>query len=127
MISLEQIRVLEQKVQAAVSRIRALSGENSTLKERLGEYEKRVAELETLVSSFKAEQDEIEAGIVAALRQLDDLEHTVGEPEKASGEAHSKAAAATNRTEPKTKSHPGQVPNAIDTPPAEASAASPPV
>lgn len=79
MISLEQIRILEQKVESAVARIRTLSTENRTLKESLERYEGRIHELESMVSSFKAEQDAIEAGIVSALQQLDDLEHTVGE------------------------------------------------
>ncbi len=79
MISLDQIRILERKVEAAVSRIRSLTQENLTLKASLESYESRIQELESMVSSFKSEQDEIEAGIVSALRQLDDLEHTVGE------------------------------------------------
>lgn len=79
MISLEQIRALEGKVHAAVSRIRALAAENATLKDRLGSYEGRIAELETLVLEFKSDQEEIEAGIVAALRHLDELEDTVSE------------------------------------------------
>jgi chromosome segregation ATPase len=93
MISLEQIHTLERKVQAAVSRIRSLAderdtltAENATLKERLESYEERVAELQTLVSAFKADQEEIEAGIVAALGHLDELEDTVSEPPEPAAE-----------------------------------------
>lgn len=82
MISLDQIRNLEHKVHAAVSRIRTLSSENATLKQRLESYEERIAELETLVSAFKADQEQIEAGIVAALSHLDELEDAVSEPDR---------------------------------------------
>lgn len=89
MISLEQIRSLENKVHTAVSRIRALSEENATLKGRLESYEQRIAELETLVSAFKADQEEIEAGIVSALKHLDELEDSVAEsPETPAGDTH---------------------------------------
>lgn len=80
MISLEQIKKLEERVLAAVERIRALSAENATLKTNLTRYEQRIDELEKLVSAFKSEQAEIEAGILSALTQLDSLEDSVTEP-----------------------------------------------
>ena len=81
MISLEQIRNLEERVHTAVTRIRTLAAENATLKQRLQSQEERIAEFETLVAAFKRDQDEIEAGIMAALRHLDELEDTVSEPD----------------------------------------------
>jgi uncharacterized phage infection (PIP) family protein YhgE len=80
MISLEQIRLLEQKVQAAVARIGQLKQENATLKEHLSSYQKRIDELEVLVDSFKADQGQIEQGILNALAQLDQLEDEVTSP-----------------------------------------------
>lgn len=80
MISLDQIKQLESRVHSAVERIRTLTAENAGLKDRLSTYENRVGELERLVSEFKSEQAEIEAGIVAALAKLDGLEDTVTEP-----------------------------------------------
>ena len=80
MISLEQIKQLETRVHSAVARIRSLSAANTTLKESLSSYEGRIDELEKLVSAFKSEQQEIEAGIIAALSQLDGLEDAVAEP-----------------------------------------------
>ena len=79
MISLEQIKQLETRVHSAVARIRSLTAENTTLKESLSDYETRIDELEKLISGFKSEQHEIEAGIVAALAQLDGLEDAVAE------------------------------------------------
>jgi len=79
MIRIEQIRELENKVHAAVSRIHALSNENDRLKESLQGYEARINDLQEQVAAFKNDQDEIEAGIVAALEHLDALEDGVGE------------------------------------------------
>ena len=79
MISLEQVKQLETRVHSAVARIRSLTAENTTLKENLSSYERRIDELEKMVTAFKSEQQEIEAGIVAALSQLDGLEDAVAE------------------------------------------------
>ena len=79
MISVEQIRNLESKVHSAVDRIRALGAENQRLTERLGEYEVRMGELQRMIDAFKVDQAEIESGIIAALRQLDQLEDSVGD------------------------------------------------
>lgn len=80
MISVEQIKHLESRVHSAVERIRALAAENRTLKERLGDYELRINEFQRVIDGFKAEQAEIESGIVSALRQLDELEDNVDAP-----------------------------------------------
>jgi len=82
MISLEQIRKLEEKVQAAVTRISVLNKENETLRTQVAEYERRLGDLQGLVDAFKQDQDEIEAGIVSVLKHLDQLEDRVGDPEE---------------------------------------------
>jgi hypothetical protein len=74
MISLEQIRLLEQKVTSAVELIRVLKEENATLRRGLDSAQRRMKELETLVEGFKTDQREIETAIVRTLRNLDDLE-----------------------------------------------------
>ena len=74
MISVEQIRLLESKVQAAVATLSSLQEENSMLKSKLTDYEKRIDELEYLIEEFKEEQTEIEQGIISALNKLDSLE-----------------------------------------------------
>lgn len=84
MITLDQIRTLEKKVHAAVSRIANLKHENSVLKEKLESYEQRITELEARISDFKQEQSEIEQGILSALDQLDQLEDDVLDPSSAS-------------------------------------------
>lgn len=97
MITLEQIKQLEARVHSAVARIQSLTAENTTLKESLSSYEGRIDELEKLVSAFKSDQQEIEAGIIAALSQLDGLEDVVADPA-----ADTPMADPENRDEPQS-------------------------
>ena len=83
MITLEQIRRLEHRVQAAVGRIATLKNENALLREKLESYEGRILELENSIAAFKRDQSEIEQGIVSALNQLDQLEDEVLESSQA--------------------------------------------
>lgn len=85
MIRVEQIRLLETKVQKAVSLLSSLQEENTLLKTRLGEYEKRVDDLEYLLEEFKEEQQEIEQGIISALNKLETLEVAAKQPQEPLG------------------------------------------
>ncbi|MBN2509305.1 MAG: cell division protein ZapB [Spirochaetales bacterium] len=73
MITLDQIRTLDTKVQKAVEEIESLRDENSRLRQKLSAYEKKISELEVLIDSFKNDQGEIEEGIQKALTRLDIL------------------------------------------------------
>ena len=81
MIQLKHIEELDAKVQSALLLITRLRGEKNELVAKLDGYQKRIAELEALVSDFKADQGEIEAGILRALKQLDSLEDSVSDEE----------------------------------------------
>ncbi len=83
MITLEQIRRLDHRVQAAVGRIATHKNENALLREKLESYEGRILELENSIAAFKRDQSEIEQGIVSALNQLDQLEDEVLESSQA--------------------------------------------
>ncbi len=74
MITVEQIRRLDSRVQQAVSTISTLKGENVLLKEQLAGYERRIEELEQRLSEFAEGQTEIEKGVLSVLHQLDSLE-----------------------------------------------------
>lgn len=77
MLTLEQVRALEARVEKAVNLIAALRAENGTLRSGLTAAEGRVAELEGLVREFQADQARIEEGIVHALKKLDAFEDAV--------------------------------------------------
>ena len=74
MLSLEQVRLLETKVTNTIEYVKKVTGENVTLKERLGSYQKRIEELEVIVQQFKENQGRIEDGILSALDRLNQFE-----------------------------------------------------
>ncbi len=77
MIRLDQIKSLEGKVNRAVEQIRLLRDENKALKRTVEKSQARMGELEGLVARFKSDQEEIEQGILRALKNLDKLEDEV--------------------------------------------------
>lgn len=74
MINLDQVRTLEWKVKQAVQLIVHLRRENDTLRSRLSDTEVRLQDLDAVLESFKATQNEMESGIRSALEELDNLE-----------------------------------------------------
>ena len=78
MISIEQIRKLESKIQEVVELLNRYKTENHQLKDHLKACEAGRAELEALLNQYKDEQGEIEQGIIKALEQLDSIEDIVG-------------------------------------------------
>jgi len=100
MISLEQIRLLEQKVTSAVELIRVLKEENATLRRGLDSAQRRMKELETLVEGFKTDQREIETAIVRTLRNLDELEESAAGAAAASREKPSRQEAPARSADP---------------------------
>jgi len=79
MISLEQVRALESRVEKAVALIASLRAENASMRSGLATAELRVSELEGLVTDFQKDQSRIEESIVEALRKLDSFEDAVHE------------------------------------------------
>jgi chromosome segregation ATPase len=80
MVSLEQIKDLETKVQHAVTYIAKLKQENALLQKNLEKYRKRIDELEVLINEYKEDQTAIEEGIKNALLHLDKLEDSIAKP-----------------------------------------------
>jgi len=90
MVTLDQIRNLEAKVQRTVAYISELKEENSLLQKNLEKYRERIDELEILINGYKEDQNEIEQGIMNALSHLDRLEDDIsGLPEGKAGAAES--------------------------------------
>jgi chromosome segregation ATPase len=83
MITLEQILLLESKINKAVVVISTLKEENNVLKKTLESSQTRIQELENLVGDFKADQEAIEKGLLNAIAKLDKLEQEVEDSEGA--------------------------------------------
>lgn len=77
MLSLDQVRLLENRVVKAVGKIESLTAENDHLRAQLSGLQTRVNELEGLVRSFKDDQGRIEEGILNALDKLSAFEDSV--------------------------------------------------
>lgn len=70
MITLEKIIELDEKINRAVKVIESLRDENRLLRDKIYSYRTKIDNLEGLVSTFKDDQDEIEAGIKNAVNTL---------------------------------------------------------
>lgn len=77
MLSLDQVRLLENRVEKAVGKIRLLESENEKLRGQFAAFQSRIGELEGLVRAFKDDQGRIEEGILNALDRLSAFEDSV--------------------------------------------------
>lgn len=77
MISLDQVLLLEEKVESAVQKIAQLNQENDALRMKCSELTKALSEKTEQLSSFSSDQNKIEEGILKALERLNSVEHSV--------------------------------------------------
>ncbi len=117
MITLEQVRALDARVQKALGAIERLTAENSALRESVQREQKRAADLERTIEDFRREQSRIEEGILHALERLNAFEDAILDSAPASGE---RAAAPRNPS-----ARPAAKPEAPASPPAGQSASVP--
>lgn len=80
MVSLEQVRILEARINKVVDLINILKEENRTLKKTLAKSQQKISDMESLISNFKNGQDQIEQGIISVIKKLDTLEDDIAEP-----------------------------------------------
>ena len=84
MISLDQVLLLQKKVETAVEKINFLTGQveqlkndNDALRSKCAELTKALDEKTELVSSLEVNQGKIEEGILTALNRLDTVENAI--------------------------------------------------
>ena len=77
MISLEQISLLEQKVESAVAKILQLTEERAGLLQQCAQLESENRDLKNKLLSFEQDQEKIEQGIIKALDRLNVVENSV--------------------------------------------------
>ena len=91
MITLDQVLLLEQKVESAVAKIQQLEAENDALRSKCTELTNALSAKSEQLSSFETDQNKIELGIRKALDRLNSIENSVL---KAAGQIQTPAAAA---------------------------------
>jgi len=77
MISLDQILLLERKVESAVEKIAQLQSENDALRTKCAELTNALSDKSELLSSIEQDQSKIENGILKALDRLNSIENSV--------------------------------------------------
>lgn len=81
MISLEQIKLLEIKVENALQRIIELQNKNSQLKIENGDLQAEIDLLQEQCTRFEQDEVKIEQGILSVLHRLDSVEDTLRQSE----------------------------------------------
>ena len=105
MISLEQVLLLEQKVESAVEKIQQLEAENDALRNKCSELTNALSAKSEQLKAYESDQQKIESGIIKAIDRLNSIENSVL---KAAGTT---AAAATVEKKPEpVKQEPAPAP-----------------
>ena len=108
MISLDQVILLEQKIESAVEKIQQLQAENDALRKKCSELTNALSSKSEQLTSFETDQSQIESGILKALDRLNQIENSVL---KVAGQAASTPVVNIQQTaEPvKMQAQPAQV------------------
>ena len=77
MISLDQVLVLEQKVESAVKKITQLQAENDALRKKCAELTNSLSSKSEQLSSFEQDQGLIESKIVNLINRFNNIENSV--------------------------------------------------
>ena len=111
MISLDQVLLLEQKVESAVEKIKQLEAENDALRNKCSELTNALSAKTEQLKAYESDQQKIESGIIKAIDRLNSIENSVL---KAAGTTA--AAVAAKPAEPPVPPEP-QVPPVPPVPP----------
>ncbi|HBG37316.1 MAG TPA: hypothetical protein DDW88_09665 [Treponema sp.] len=77
MITLGQIHLLEEKIEEVLKRLQSLEEENKMLLDKNNALKKEKENLVYRISTFEADQEQIEKGILNALDKLNTIESAV--------------------------------------------------
>ena len=101
MISLEQVLLLEQKVESAVEKIQQLEAENDALRNKCSELTNALSAKSEQLKAYESDQQKIESGIIKAIDRLNSIENSVLKGAGATAAAATVAApAAAKKPEP---------------------------
>ena len=125
MISLDQVYLLEQKVESAVEKIQQLQAENDALRNKCTELTNALSAKSEQLSNFESDQNQIETGIKNALDRLNSIENSVLKTATQINQAAQAAKPAVQETKPAVQAAPA--PQTEEADPAEAPVQSAPV
>lgn len=77
MISLDQVYLLEEKVESAVAKIQQLQAENDALRRKCSELTNALSSKTEQLNTFSVDQTQIEQGIRKALDRLNSIENQI--------------------------------------------------
>ncbi len=77
MISLDQVLLLEQKVESAVEKIKQLEAENDALRNKCSELTNALSAKTEQLKAYESDQQKIESGIIKAIDRLNSIENSV--------------------------------------------------
>lgn len=77
MISLNQIRLLEQKIESILDLLAVLQSEKAVLEKENAKLKAEVQELAVKCSRFEQDEEKIEQGILSVLNRLNNMEDAV--------------------------------------------------
>lgn len=119
MVTLEQVKQLEERIVQAIEYVTRVTGENKLLQGKLDGALKRASELEGVVQRFKDDQNRIEEGIIAALDRLNQFEDAIG---KSLSSVHAVVSSGLSQELPQEiflETPPAKAPEASVKPPAK--------
>ena len=122
MISLDQVYLLEQKVESAVEKIQQLQAENDALRNKCTELTNALSAKSEQLSYFESDQSQIETGIKKALDRLNSIENSVLKTATQinhAAQAAKPAAQAPVEPKPAAPVQPAPAPQAEEPAPAE--------
>lgn len=77
MLTLDQVKLLEAKVESLIGMVKSLYAERDALRETIKNKELLVEDLSQRVADYEAEQAKIEERVISALNQLDIFQSSV--------------------------------------------------
>lgn len=80
MVTLDQVRALEARIDKALAAIDRLTSENSVLRATVARETARAADLEKTIEEYRRDQARIEQGILHALERLNAFEDAILDP-----------------------------------------------
>lgn len=112
MISLDQIHLLEKKVEGAVAKIAQLQAENDALRKSCAELTNALSAKSEQLSAFEQDQGKIEDGIIKALDRLNSIENSIlnAAGRALSGQEQFSAPASQNSVQQEITETPAELP-----------------